>query len=312
MNITSYFKSLGDETRLRLFHLLLHFELNVNELVLIMQMGQSRVSRHLKVLSDNGLLRQRRDGGFSYYQVPNNPDLESLTHFVKNSLSNDEVSMEDTSRAQAIIKERKNKTRRFFNQIAEHWERLKRDILGDMDLAAAVSDEIPVCSTAVDLGCGTGELLLKLLDKAETVIGVDHSPQMLKMARLKLDAENATPRSDFRLGELEHLPLRDQEGDAAVINMVLHHIPHPQAGIREANRILRPGGTLLISDFAKHSREDIREKFGATWLGFESEDIDAWLTTLGFSLLGSRQYPVRHGMVVNVFRAIKEQEPQSS
>lgn len=311
MSISRYFKALGDETRLRLFHLLLHYELNVNELVLIMQMGQSRISRHLKVLSENGLLRQRRDGGFSYYQVPGNPDIESLTQFVKNSLGRDEVASEDLSRAQAIIKERKKKTRRFFNQIAEHWERLKKDLLGDMDLAAAVSEEIPACSIAVDLGCGTGELLLKLLDKAETVIGVDHSAQMLKMARLKLDAENAAARSDLRLGELEHLPLRDKEGDAAIINMVLHHIPLPQAGIQEANRILRPGGTLVIADFAKHAREDIREKFGATWLGFEPGDIDTWLTASGFSLLGSRQYPVRHGMAVNVFRAVKDQEQQA-
>jgi ArsR family transcriptional regulator len=312
MNITRYFKALGDETRLRLFHLLLHYELNVNELVLIMQMGQSRISRHLKVLSENDLLRQRRDGGFSYYQVPNNASLESLVNFVKNNLSGEETATEDLSRAQAIIKERKNKTRRFFNQIAEHWERLKRDVLGDLDLAGTVSDEIPVCATAADLGCGTGELLLKLLSKAETVIGVDHSPQMLKMARLKLDAEDVAARSDLRLGELEHLPLRDQEGDAAVINMVLHHIPLPQAGIKEANRVLRPGGTLIIADFAKHSREDIREKFGATWLGFEADDIETWLTAAGFSLLGSRQYPVRHGMAVNVFRAVKDHEPQAT
>jgi len=305
MNITRYFKALGDETRLRLFHLLLHYELNVNELVLIMQMGQSRISRHLKVLSENGLLRQRRDGGFSYYQVPNDPEIESLSQFVSDNLGREEMGTEDLSRAQAIIKERKNQTRRFFNQVAEYWERLKRDILGELDLATAVSEEVPACSTAVDLGCGTGELLLKLLDKSETVIGVDHSTQMLKMARLKLDAENATARSDLRLGELEHLPLRDQESDVAVINMVLHHIPLPQAGIQEANRILRPGGTLIIADFAKHAREDIREKFGATWLGFESGDIDTWLTASGFSLLGSRQYPVRHGMAVNVFRAIK-------
>ena len=312
MHVTRYFKALGDETRLRLFHLLLHYELNVNELVLVMQMGQSRISRHLKVLSENGLLRQRRDGGFSYYQVPHNPNLDSLVQFVKDSLDGEEMAAEDLSRAQAIIKERKNKTRRFFNQVAEYWERLKKDLLGDMDLAAAVAEEVPVCSTAVDLGCGTGELLLKLLDKAETVIGVDHSAQMLKMARLKLDAEGATARSDLRLGELEHPPLRDQEGDAAVINMVLHHIPLPQAGIREANRILRPGGTLVVADFAKHAREDIRDKFGATWLGFEPSDIDTWLTSSGFSLLDSRQYAVRHGMAVNVFRAVKNQEPQAT
>jgi len=311
MDITRSFKALGDETRLRLFHLLLNFELNVNEIVLVMQMGQSRISRHLKVLSENGLLRQRRDGGFSYYQVPSDPSIDSLVRFVQNHMSRDEVSQGDLSRAEAIIKDRKNKTRRFFNQVAEHWERLKREVLGELDLAQTVSDEVPVCSTAVDLGCGTGELLLKLLDKAQTVIGVDHSVQMLKMSRLKLDAQEATPRSDLRLGEIEHLPLRDREADVAVINMVLHHIPLPQAGIKEANRILKPGGTLVIADFAKHAREDIREKFGGTWLGFDSGDIHAWLTASGFSLLESRQYPVRDGLAVNVFRAVTNYEPQA-
>ena len=312
MNITRYFKALGDETRLRLFHLLLQYELNVNELVLVMQMGQSRISRHLKVLSENGLLRQRRDGGFSYYQVPSNPDIEPLAQFVTNSLGREETASEDLSRAQAIIKERKNKTRRFFNQVADHWERLKREILGDLDLAGAVAEEVPVCSTAADLGCGTGELLVSLLDKAETLIGVDHSPRMLKMARLKLGSAEAAARSDLRLGELEHLPLRDQESEAAVISMVLHHIPHPLAGIQEAGRVLRPGGTLVLADFAKHAREDIREKFGATWLGFEPSDIETWLTASGLSLLGSRQYPVRHGLTVNVYRAAKSHEHQAA
>ncbi len=310
MKTEKYFKALSDETRLRLFYLLIHYELNVNELVLILQMGQSRISRHLKVLSESGLLRYRRDAGFTYYQVRTDPQLKTLIKFVQDNLAED-PAREDLYRAQTIIRERKNETRRFFNQIAEHWERLKKDILGEVDISRTVSENVPPANRAVDIGCGTGELMLYLLPKTDKVIGVDHSAQMLNMARLKLEAHQFSDRVDLRLGEMEHLPLRDKEVEVATMSMVLHHSPLPQAGIEEANRVLLPGGILVIADFAKHSREDIRRKYGQTWLGFEQEDIQTWLEAAGFELQKNESHPVRHGLFVNIFRSVKSSEAQA-
>ena len=309
MEICKHFKALAEETRLRLFALLLSHELNVNELVQVLQMGQSRISRHLRVLSESGLLRHRRNGGFSYYQARSDPELEHLIQFVKRAAEAEGACREDASRAQAIVRERKSRTRHFFNQVAEHWERLKSEILGDLDLARIVSQAAPPSTRALDMGCGTGDLLVQLLNKAETVIGVDHSFRMLSMARLKMEALEAGSRCDLRLGELEHLPLRDREVDLASISMVLHHLPLPEAGIREANRVLSPEGTLLLADFAKHSREDIRRKYGATWLGFEPEEIETWLHASGFDLQHSESHPVQNGLVVRVYRAVKTGDP---
>ena len=301
MNTVHYFKALADETRLRLYHLLMEYEFNVNEIVSIMGMGQSRISRHLKILTDSGLLAGRRDGSYMYYHSVNSDELQDLARFVDKSLKREQEFNQDQNRAQELVRERKSRTQRFFNDIAEEWDSLKRDVFGEFDIVARLAEKIDTCAVAVDLGCGTGELLIALAGKAKQVIGVDSSPKMLEQARLR--STSANQRIELRLGELEHLPVRDAEADVAVYNMVLHHLVVPATGIREAHRILAPGGRLLIADFNKHQLEMVRDKYGDPWLGFDRDEIETWLHDAGFDFEGLEQYDVLQGLTVNVFTA---------
>jgi ArsR family transcriptional regulator len=303
MRLLYYFKGLAEETRLRLYYVLLHYELNVNEIVTVMAMGQSRISRHLKILAESGLIASRREGSFVYYAAAENGATGLLAELVRHGARDESGFAGDLDRAEEILHERRQATRRFFNSVAPHWDRLKREVLGDFDLAGIIRSRLPADSTVADLGCGTGELLLVLQDIAHRIVGVDSSPNMLGRARERLS--QAQSKVDLRLGELEHLPVGDGEVDAAVVNMVLHHISLPAAGIKEAHRILRPGGTLIIADFEKHDREDIRARFGGAWLGFDRGELLQWLENVGFRPVETRSYQVRNNLQVNVFVAVK-------
>ncbi|MFW6315391.1 MAG: ArsR/SmtB family transcription factor, partial [Desulfohalobiaceae bacterium] len=183
MYIIRCFKALSDETRIRLYYLLLHYEFSVNEIVQVMEMGQSRISRHLKVLTESGLLISRRDGSYVYYQGARSRDLYHLTEFILQWAREQELFHADLERAQRIFHERKERTRIFFNSVADYWHLLKKEILGDFDLSPILRQWSTSCEVAVDLGCGTGDDLLQLAELAQKVIGVDSSLKMLDRTR---------------------------------------------------------------------------------------------------------------------------------
>ncbi len=301
-----YLKALADETRLRLFNILLHNELNVNELVELTGMGQSRISRHLKILTDSRLLSSRRDGLWVYYHATNIDETRSLVKFVREISENDTELNHDCNRARDIIRERKNRTKSFFNSIAGDWNRLKRDILGNLDLTSIIMQHVDPCDVAVDMGCGTGDLLLSLQENAETLIGVDNSQKMLNHARQRFTPSGSNV--ELRLGELEHLPLRDGEADVAIINIALHHLPVPLEGIREAYRVLKKNRKVIIAEFAKHNIESMRDKYGDRWLGFNKEEIIQWLQETGFQQIKYDTYNVDRGLDMNIFIARKSRK----
>ncbi|MCH5277452.1 MAG: metalloregulator ArsR/SmtB family transcription factor [Desulfovibrionaceae bacterium] len=305
-----HLKALADETRLRLALVLQRYELSVNELVSLLGMGQSRVSRHLKILTEAGLLRARRDGLWVFYSAagagPHRDFLDAVLNFAG------EEGRADLDMAARIIEERALKTRQFFNSIAEDWDELNRKVLGDFCLPDAVRRAVPAgCAIAVDLGCGTGEVLERLRDVSAQLIGVDGSPRMLELARRRFGrasgAEDARDEAalSLRIGELDHLPLRDAEADFACINLVLHHLSRPEAAIREMARVLRSGGLALVTDFDRHQDETMRSVYGDRWLGFTREELTDALAAAAFEPVDYRRRELKMGLSLHLVLARK-------
>ena len=304
-----YLKALSDETRLRLALVLQRYELSVNELVTLLAMGQSRVSRHLKILAEAGLIHARRDGLWVFYSAmeggPGRRFLDSVLPFALE----DSSGRADLDMAARIIEERTSRTRQFFNSIAEDWDELNREVLGEFRLPEAVVDILEhhraetsrLCETCVDLGCGTGEVVELLRHNCREVIGVAGSPRMLELARRRFGEDSAGV--SLRIGELDHLPLRDGEADFACINLVLHHLSRPEDALREIARVVRPDGLLLISDFDRHQQENMRAVYGDRWLGFTREDLDAMLRGAGFESVEYRREDVRMGLALHLVLA---------
>jgi ArsR family transcriptional regulator len=303
VRLVTYCKALGDPSRVRLMHVLLRHELNVGEIVQALGLGQSRVSRHLKVLVDSGLLELRREGLWSYYRAAEQGEGRAFLNAALPLLAHEPDLARDLEEAAAVVRERATATRRFFDAIAPEWDRLQRDVLGDFDLGGAILARMPKNATAADLGCGTGELLARLASKAMKAIGVDNSPRMLEIAAKRFRGNNAV---SLRIGELTHLPLRDWEADFAVLSMVLHHLDQPAQALTEAARVLKFDGRLLVADFDEHAEEDMRASYGDHRLGFSRETMLQWLAQARFEVRSVERFPVNRGLAVMLYEAVKK------
>jgi ubiquinone/menaquinone biosynthesis C-methylase UbiE len=302
MEILDYFKALSDSTRIRVVNILLNHELNVNEIVYLMDMGQPRISRHLKILTDAGLLECRRNGQSSFYLVPAKGPGRDMIEAVRYLMDDEPQLKQDLMHARNFVLARKERTVQFFDHIASRWDLLKREILGDFDLNEAIMQAMPRSNVAVDLGCGTGELVEKLQSVAEYVIGVDSSSRMIELARSRAYPDKE--RVDLRLGELEHLPLKNNEVDCAVVSMVLHHLSAPRLFVSEVSRVIKKNGTLVIVDFNKHIDESLRQTYGDRWLGFSKDEILSFLNPNGFTMIEDQSFEIEKNLTLNLYRSV--------
>ena len=286
------YKSLGDETRLRLLRLLSRGPLNVNEIMTVLGMGQSRISRHLAILADAGLLHRRKEGTWSYYECIHHDQATELTTDTLEGLHRHERSIPffdaDMQHFEAVIDRRRAQTQTYFDNIRHPQECLDHTGLdGEFYRQVAVNLLPERCGTALDIGTGSGLLIPHLLERAERVIAVDASTRMLELARETAAnaAERCDFRCDFRLGDLEHLPVADGEVDAVVACMVLHHVSDPEAALHEAFRVLEDGGRVAIVDLHRHGEESFRERLADLWLGFQPAQLQRWLERTRFQLI---------------------------
>ena len=305
MRVLRCLRALADETRLRMYNILSDHELTVNEIVRVLQMGQSRVSRHLKIMADGELLVSRREGSWVHYTIRRDPASEKLTSAVTEMLGSETQAVADLERARAVVRERHHATQQFFDRIAESWEDLKKHILGDLDLNSILCRMAEECDTAVDVGCGTGDLLVGLREHSKRAIGVDSSPKMLGLARRRFSSEAGL---QFRLGEAEFLPLRDAEADLAVMSLVLHHLSDPECGLSEVNRVLEPHGTFILADLEAHAFEFVRDRYGDRWLGFDPQSLTQLLSTSGFDLRNQECFQLQQGLRLHIYISTKIQE----
>ena len=304
MDGLKYFKALSDETRIRLINIMLHHELKVGELVSVLEMGQSRISRHLKILVDADLVENLGEGVSGFYYIARGGPGRRFIEAVRYLFEDDPLYAVDIQRAARIIERRKLTTLQFFDHIAPRWDLFKGEILGDFDLNQAIFKDAGSHQAGVDLGCGTGDLLESMKLHAQKVIGVDSSPRMLEEARKRF--QDAAENIEIRLGEIEHLPLSDAEADLAVISLVLQYLAKPEAAIAEVGRILKKGGLFIVADFEKHDQTELRAKYGARWLGFSRQEIENWLAANGFLLQTVNNYELEKGLPLNIYFANKQ------
>ena len=305
-DILTYSKAMADETRMRLTAVLLAHELAVGEIVQALGLKQSRISRHLKILADSGLLEARRDGQWVFYRAATNHKARQYLDAIAPFIESESALGGDVAAAGRVVDFRATASARFFDTIVHDWERMRTETLGGLDLGEQIKRHMPRVKTAADLGCGTGRLMQVLADRADKLIGVDNAQKMLDEARQFLSQKlQAATRTSLRIGELEHLPLRDGEADFAVMCLALHHLSSPEKGIYEAMRVLAPGGCFVLADFEKHDDERLRTKMGDRHLGFETAQITTWLVDAGFTVIDSASFPLASGLTMQLVEAAK-------
>jgi ArsR family transcriptional regulator len=245
-------------------------------------MGQSRISRHLKILTEAGVLAVKRQGTWSYYRAGGeSPFFAAIRPAVERGVETLPERARDLAAGAAVLEARRRRSQEFFDRHARQWDDLARTLLPVPEYRERLLALVPEGRAVVEVGLGTGGLLPALAAKASTVIGVDHSPAMLEEARARL-AQAGIAGIDLRLGEMTHLPLPDRSAECAVLNMVLHHAPDPPKVLAEIRRVLVPGGLLVLADLARHEREMAREQLADQWLGFDEAELAGWLKEAGF------------------------------
>jgi len=279
--VQKIFKTLSDPTRIRILALLEREELAVQDLMAVLGMAQSRVSRHLGILREAGLLADRRDGTFVFYRMA--PDLPAAWRaawaLVTEARSGDPTADRDAAALAAHRDARQARTRAFFDAVGPEWDGLRRVFNDDALRARGVARLVPPGLRVVDVGTGTGILARELAALGCRVVAVDRSHRMLDAARANLaDLEDAV---DLREGTAEALPLAEGEADAAFAHMVLHYVSTPADVIAEMARVVRPGGLVVVADFERHEREWMRDELDLLWLGFPLKDVRDWLETAG-------------------------------
>ena len=276
------FKTFSDPTRLRILAVLEREELAVQELMDILGMAQSRVSRHLAILREAGLLRDRRDGTYVFYRfgAPDDGPWRETWELVRRSLSGDSSIERDAATLGQVMQARSARTRSFFDSVGPEWDAVRKVFNDDALRARAIARLVPPDLLVADIGTGTGILASELAGLGLRVIAIDNSSRMLDAARANLQREGTTG-VELRQGDVSSLPLGDNEVDAALAHMVLQHLPSPGEAIREMARIVRPGGTVVVVDFVGHDHEWMRQELGVTWLGFEQNEIEGWFREAG-------------------------------
>jgi len=263
---------LGDEGRMRILGLLEKEELSVAELQEILGMGQSRISMQLSQLKQADLVEVRRVGQKSLYRVTAPSGAQALVAEALHRSRKDINAMADDHEAlRLILRKRKDKLRSYFDEVAGRFGRNYVPGRSWEALAEMLLRLMPPLAIA-DLGAGEGTLALMLAQRARRVIAVDNSDKMVQYGA-ELARSHGVKNLEYRLGDLEELPLAHDEVDLALFHQSLHHALHPQKAVEEARRIVRPGGRIVILDLLKHGFEQARELYADVWLGFSTLEM---------------------------------------
>ena len=284
--LADHFQALADPTRLRILSLLRIMELSVGELAQVLGQSQPRVSRHLKILADAGVVERRKEGSWVFLTLSEPGRTEPMYALIDSWADGSTKALfaSDAARTDSIRADRAEAATRYFTSHAEVWDQIRSLHVAESEVERAIDASLgkrPL-GRLVDVGTGTGRMIELFAPRASQAIGIDRSSEMLRLARVKL--ETAGIASSLRQGDMYALPLADESADSVIIHQVLHYAHSPAAAIGEAARVLAPGGTLLVVDFAAHDREELRERDAHIRLGFEDEVMAGWFAGAGLTV----------------------------
>jgi ArsR family transcriptional regulator len=305
------FQALADPTRLRIVALLRVMELSVGELAQVLGQSQPRVSRHLKILADAGVLERRKEGSWVFLTLAEAERVEPLFALIDDwaDPATQRLFAADAARTESVRAERAEAANRYFASHAEVWDQIRSLHVAESEVERAIDRALgkrPL-GRLVDVGTGTGRMIELFGPRAAQAVGIDRSSDMLRLARAKLEA--AGIHSSLRQGDMYALPLADQSADSVIIHQVLHYAHSPAVAVAEAARVLAPGGTLLVVDFAAHEREELRETDAHIRLGFEDEAMGGWFAAAGLEI--DRIEHLEGGeLTVTLWRGVKAAIPQ--
>ena len=273
--------ALADTTRSRVLLVLERHELTVNEIRSVLQLPQSTISRHLKILGEEGWVVSRPEGTSRRYRMTEKlePSVRRLWHLVREQVLATSAAAQDSRRVQTVLAHRRTRSQKFFSSAAGQWDRLRGELFGSRADIIGLLGLLDESWRVGDLGCGTGGLTELVAPFVASVVAVDDSAAMISAARKRLASfDNVTVSA----GQLELLPIEDASLDVALLFLVLHYVVEPELAIAEAHRVLKPGGRLIMVDMMPHDRQDLLDEMGHVWRGFSEAQLSALLRSAGF------------------------------
>ena len=286
-------RAMSEDTRIRILALLADGELSVSDLTDILGQSQPRISRHLKLLVEAGLLERHREGAWAFFRLSDRPETALLLRPVLDALDCGDAQLgQDQERLAAVRGQRASAAQALFARLAPRWDTLRSLHASEDAVEAAVLEAVgrkPIRSL-LDLGTGTGRMLQLLGPRADRIVGLDASHAMLSVARANLERAGLSG-IELRQGDIYAPPLVRESFDLVVIHQVLHYLDDPARALGQAARLVAPGGRLLIVDFAPHGLEFLRDSEGHRRLGFASAQISGWLEEAGLAPAFARDLP---------------------
>ena len=260
-------------------------ELTVSDLTAILGQSQPRVSRHLKVLVEAGLLQRLREGTWAFYRLSDSGSASALARGLVDFIpGGTDIVERDLGRLESVKERRANVASAFFRRNAAEWDGIRRLYINDAEVERALLSLLPKEDVhgLLDIGTGTGRILEIFGQDLRRGIGIDLSREMLSVARVNLD-QRGLLNCHVRYGDMNQLPLAGESFDAVTFHLVLHYAEKPELAIAEAARFLDPGGRLVVVDFAPHEESGLQSEHGHRWLGFEDREVEAWFRAAGLS-----------------------------
>ncbi len=278
------FAALADPTRARILLLVRELQLSVGELADILDQSQPRVSRHVRILAEAGLVRRHKEGAWVFVGSGDRDILEPVHALIGAVAGSADPIAVERGRLAQVRAERQQRIDQWFEAHAGEWDLLRRlggqdDAVEEALVAAATT---PSVGRLLDIGTGTGRILELLAGFAETATGIDRSPEMLRLARGKLAAAG-NQRAELQQADMRALPFADASFDTVTMHHVLHFADNPESVVAEAARVVAPGGRLILADYAPHQREELRSRFQHSRLGFDQTALAGVLSKAGLS-----------------------------